>query len=148
MLRTTVQTDGMNGAFRRIEEHKKRRSCDELKQIALVGANTMKSLVALDMAQPKSGEWYFWKLAKPSSAPGELPAIQSAELVNSFKTETLPECGTAAFQASGKHAIWMEFGFHAQDGSFHIRPFMRTGLAKYRKEILGAMRTAMLALDK
>jgi hypothetical protein len=147
VIRTSIHTEGFDKVYRTLQHHREQMNERNLTDVALVGARTAESLIKFEMSEPKTGEWYdrSW-LRVPSSAPGEMPAIQSAELVNNMKSEPMsprPGVGRAKLEAKGKHAVWMEFGWHDRGGYRHERPFMRTGIDKYRKEILVAMNTAM-----
>ena len=127
--------------------HNKRMSPANRTRAALRGAEVAASLVTLDMSTAKSGIW--WRnLDKPSSKSGEMPAIQSADLVNSFETHVIG-VGAAAWEANMPYAFWLERGWvQLKDDKpvFHIRPFMKPGVDKHRRAIKAAMRAAMMGL--
>ena len=75
----------------------------------------------------------------------EIPAIQLGGLVGSLKVEHTGR-GKAELVATAWQAKMMEFGFTTRDGAFHIRPFMRPTLEKYRDEIEGAVKNKMRTL--
>ena len=146
MLVTSVESFGFGGVMDRIRGHKKRMSPANRSRAALRGAEVAMSLVTVDMARAKSGTWWH-NLKRPSSASGEAPAIQSADLVNSFEAHIIGP-GTAAWDATAPHAQWLEFGWvqYNAPGSFYIRPFMRPGVAKHRRAIKSAMKAEMMGI--
>ena len=145
MIITVAETTGFAGAYGRIARHKKMMSQVRLSDAALAGADMADKLISVGMDRPKSG--IFWgNLPERSSSPSETPAVQSGELIGRMETRKLasrPGVGTAALEANSFHAVLMEFGFMTKDGGFHIRPFMRPGIDKYRGAIHAAMRAEM-----
>ena len=142
MLGTTVDVVGMSAVYDRARIHQTRMSPASLSAAALAGADRANELISEEMDRPKSGiKWP--NLIERSSSPAETPAVQSGELLARMRTYKMPSFaghGRAALDASGKQAAFMEFGFTTRDGMFHIRPFMRPGVDKYRRQILAAMR--------
>ena len=146
MLVTSVETYGMGGAMDRLRGYKKRMSPARLGNAAYAGAAMAESLIKAEMLSPKSGiQWP--NLPNISSKSGEMPAVQSGELINKMNAERMassPSVGVAKLEAKGKHAWWMELGFTTKDGGFHIRPFMRPGIQKHRSKIIAAMKFEMM----
>ena len=145
MLGTAVEVVGMSAVYGRAQSHISAMSPARLASAALAGADKADDLISEEMDRPKSGR--MWpNLIERSSSPAETPAVQSGELLARMKTYKLPSYaghGRAALDASSKQAAFMEFGFTTRDGGFHIRPFMRPGVDKYRRQILAAMKGAM-----
>ena len=145
MISTSVTTSGMPAAILRLNTHRKLMSYTNMLAASTAGAEKAKELIVAEMALPKSGRRW-WNLQNRSSAKGEMPAIQSGELVVKMNVRPAAGRGKAELVAEGKHALWMEFGFTTRDGGFHIRPFMRPGIAKYINEIRIAIYSRMRAL--
>ena len=144
ILHTTVSTDGMDNVLRRLEFHKRSRSKANLSDAALAGANKARELIINEMMMPKRGIFYGkpW-LPVTSSAPGEMPAVQTGELAFNMTTEKMagtPYSGQAKLEAHGRKAVWLEYGTSKMPGG---RPYMRTGVVKYRPAIIHAMKAAM-----
>lgn len=145
MIVTVAETTGFAGAYNRIARHKKMMSQARLSDAALAGADMADKLISIGMDRPKSGI-HWTNLPERSSSPSETPAVQSGELIGRMETSKMPGrpgVGKAALEARGSHAVFMEFGFMTKDGGFHIRPFMRPGIDKYRGAIHAAMRAEM-----
>lgn len=139
---TNVTSTGWDGLRERINRHKEARSPKRLQEQAYRGAVFARHALIEDMMRPKSGEWYPGNLVL-SSAEGQTPAIQSGELVENTDAKRGPlskDMGTAYLDSTGKHAIWMEFGWTTRDGKVHYRPFHRTIIARNRDKILAEMK--------
>lgn len=151
VISTGTHTTGFGPVFARLAQHRKMRTPARLQRAAMAGAKTMQHLVTSEMLQSKSGiQWPGAQGGKAmpsrSSSPSEMPAVQSAELIDSMEVHGLPSSmteGVAALDANSKQAWFMEFGFMTKDGGFHIRPFMRPGREKFDFEIRLAMRQEM-----
>ena len=120
-------------------------SPEKLGDAAYAGAEAAENLIASEMFDGKSGIQYS-NLPNRSSSPTETPAVQSGELVERMEARRLPSTptgGRAELVAEGKHAWWMELGWMGSGGIFHIRPFMRPGIAKHRAHIASVMQAVL-----
>ena len=87
------------------------------------------------MAQSKSGHWYGKHQA---SAPGEAPAIDTSELVNSLGAKALKRLVWIVW-AGAEYAIHLEYG----TVKMAARPFMRPAAERISKPFFTAMRRAL-----
>lgn len=84
-----------------------------------------------DMAGPKSGRWYG---SHQASAPGESPAIDTRELIESIGHEVRGTEGEV--YADAEHAFYMEYG----TTTIAPRPFFSTFAEQERPVFMGKMR--------
>ena len=119
----------------------------ELQQVTDAGGAVLETKVKLSMTEAKSGRMY-GRGAKShrASAPGEAPAVDMGNLVNSIKS--VPVGGVEAATLVGTHlekGIWLEKG----TARMAPRPFMRPGADENRDEIERAMQlTAQRLAEK
>ena len=146
VLETTVHSTGFAALLARINGHKKKFSPGNLKRAALAGAEEAEKLIVNEMQnEPKHGERYPYPwMPNVASREGtdDMPQVQLGELVSRFDTGNLPSSpsvGKASLENRSKHAIWMEFGWTDRGGNLLSRPFMRTGVARYKDQIIDAM---------
>ena len=146
-----VKTVGLKKAMDRIVAYNLSRAKPTLEAAALAGANVAKSWVEEKMAEPKSGISYPHLPTQPSSAPGEVPAIQAGRkdrgtgLVESLNTKNVdsgsPYIGRATFGAGAEskagwpYAKRLEFGY----GRLAARPYMRPSVSENEDKIANAM---------
>lgn len=115
----------------RLSREMEAKVADVVKEHALAAKADMQA----QMAQAKSGRWYG---AHQASAPGEAPAIDTSELVNSLGAKAL------------KRLVWMvwagaEYAIHLEYGTVKMaaRPFMRPAAKRISKPFFTAMRRAL-----
>lgn len=89
--------------------------------------------IKADMAAAKSGVWYGGHQA---SAPGESPAIDMSNLVNSIRTEMQGTEG--GVYTNAEHAEPLEYG--APMNNLEPRPFMTPAAEAARPEFMRKMR--------
>ena len=140
-----TKTIGLQKAMERIAAYDRSRAKPLLDAAALAGANVAKRWVEEKMVEPKSGRSYPRLEVQPSSAPGEVPAAQSENLIQSLNTKNVdsgsPTIGRAHFGAGAEgaggfpYALALEFGY----GDLAARPYMRPSITENEKEIAQAM---------
>ena len=128
----------------RIRGHRRRMSPGRRTEAALAGAREADFHIKQEMLMPKSGiKWP--NLPVTSSKLGEFPAVQSGDLIDALTVKRAGP-GAAILEAVNKEGWMMEFGFTTKDGMFHIRPWMRPGIDRYRGEIKDAMKAEMMGI--
>jgi len=140
-----VKTVGLKKAMDRIAAYNLSRAKPTLEAAALAGAEVAKRWVEEKMEEPKSGISYSHLPTKPSSAPGEVPATQTRQLIDSLNTKNTdsgsPYIGRATFGAGAEskagwpYALRLELGY----GRLAARPYMRPSIAANQDEIANAM---------
>jgi len=140
-----TKTVGLQKAMDRIAAYNLSRAKPVLDAAALAGADVAKRWVEEKMVEPKSGISYPHMETQPSSAPGEVPAIQSEALIESLNTKNVdsgsPTVGRAHFGAGAEdqfgfpYALALEVGY----GDLAARPYMRPSVTENEKEIAQAM---------
>ena len=140
-----VKIVGLKKAMDRVAAYSVARAKPTLNAAALAGADVSKRWVEESMVEGKSGVSYAHLRTKPSSAPGETPAIQSEALIHSLNTKVVdsgsPYVGRAHFGAGAEsehgwpYALRLEFGY----GRIAARPYMRPSITKNEREIADAM---------
>lgn len=140
-----TKTVGLQKAMDRIAAYNLSRAKPTLDAAALAGANVAKRWVEEKMVEPKSGRSYPHLPTQPSSAPGEVPTIQSENLIESLNTKNVDSgsqyIGRAHFGAGAEdqfgfpYALALELGY----GDLAARPYMRPSITANEKEIAQAM---------
>lgn len=139
-----TKTVGLKKAMDRVAAYNLSRAKPTLDAAALAGANVAMRWVEEKMVEPKSGISYP-NMETRSSAPGEVPAIQSENLIESLNTKNVdsgsPNIGRAHFGAGAEdqfgfpYALALELGY----GDLAARPYMRPSVTENEKEIAQAM---------
>lgn len=135
-----AKTTGFEAALQSINRAGEWYSTKNLQANAMSAAEFAMRLMIIEMDH--SGGGVFWPgNVVASSRPGNYPAIQTKALVRTIDAHELPsekDIGRAALDAGGNgvdYARALEFGTsHAAP-----RPYMRTTVRKYRKEILARL---------
>jgi HK97 gp10 family phage protein len=135
-----AKTTGFEAALKSINAVGEAYDTKSLQENALSAAEFARTVTVVEMEQ--SGGGVFWPgNVRPSSRPGNYPAVQTSALVGTLNAHELPaskDIGRAALDAGGNgvdYARALEFGTsHAAP-----RPYMRTTVRKYRKEILARL---------
>ena len=140
-----VKIVGLKKAMDRIAAYNLSRAKPTLEAAALAGADVAMRWVQDSMFEGKSGRSYPHLPTKPSSAPGETPAVQTTNLVKSLNIKTVdsgsPYIGRAHFGAGAEseqgwpYALRLEFGY----GQLAARPYMRPSVTKNQDAIAKAM---------
>lgn len=86
-------------------------------------AKEIEQRIKLGMMEPHSGRWYGKHRA---SAPGEMPAAETGNLVNSIQTDPDGDA-TWAVWTGVEYAVHLEYG--APNANIAPRPFMRPATA-------------------
>jgi len=141
----TVKTVGLQKAVDRFAAYNASRAKPVLEKAALAGAEVAWNWIREKMVEPKSGRSYPDLPTQPSSAPGEVPAIQYEALVESLNTRNVdsgsPNIGRAILGAGAEdqfgfpYALALEFGY----GDLLPRPYMRPAVTENETEIAEAM---------
>jgi len=128
---------------------------NELEQMSLAGAKTLRTLVIADMLRPKHGRWYNIN-GRPhqASADGESPAVLTGALAASMRVGIAPRKGKnigRAFLAAGRglprqYAFYLEYGAPAHNMA--PRSLLRGGADKYRSEVIGAVTAKYYAIAR
>ena len=140
-----VKIVGLKRAMDRVAAYSVARAKPTLDAAALAGADVAMNWVKDKMYEGKSGVSYPRLPTKPSSAPGEVPAVQSTGLIESLNTKNVdsgsPYVGRAHFGAGAEssagwpYALRLEFGY----GRIAARPYMRPSVTENEKAIATAM---------
>lgn len=109
-------------------------SGDDLEKALLAGGYVLEAAVKTDMAQPKSGRMYSGHQA---SAPGESPAIDYGNLVNSIMTE--PDEEGVVVGTNAEYAEPLELG----TARMAARPFMGPAIETNRDAITEAAQAVL-----
>lgn len=135
-----AKTTGFEAALQSITNVGELYNTKSLQENAMSAAEFARDVTVMEMDQ--SGGGVFWPGNKrPSSLPGNYPAIQTSALVGTINAHELPstnDTGRAALDAGG---MGVEYARALEFGTSHAapRPFMRTTVRKYRKEILAKL---------
>jgi hypothetical protein len=136
MIRVISATTGYEAVLARLDRFGNSYTNANLQKNAMDAAEYAKKVTGVEM--DRSGGGVFWPGNRvESSLPGKYPAIQEGDLVRSLNAHPLdapPDVGRAALDAGGSgvpQAFYMEFG---RSGAAP-RPYMRTTVRKYEKEI-------------
>lgn len=79
-------------------------------------------MIRLILETPKSGRTYTRRgVSHRASAPGQPPASDTGQLVNSINTEFIPSELTGIIHVSAQHALYLEYG----TATMAPRPFAR-----------------------
>lgn len=154
LITTTVTTTGFDRVLERIRLHQSARSPDKLQKAAMAGAELGAKILRHKMVMgPQTGTWYkgFPRRSSITNTDAkwtrEYPAVQSGQLIDSIDAKpgrSTRYKGEAFLDASGEHAMWMEFGFQTKDGVVHYRPFMRTMTMQHEGELMAEMRSKLV----
>lgn len=115
-----------------------------LQAIAFAGAQRLAGEIIKAMASPKSGVFWPW-LPNRSSAPGEFPAIQSGDMVNSIRVFTSKSGAKRGLAHVGIGAgLPRSYAFYLEYGTIHMapRPLARRAAVQFKAETVQAMRDA------
>lgn len=118
-----------------------------LQAIAFAGAQRLAGELIKAMASPKSGVFWPW-LPNRSSAPGEFPAIQSGDLVNSIRVFTSKSKAKQGLAHVGIGAgLPRSYAFYLEYGTMYMapRPLARRAAVQFKGETIQAMRDAWAA---
>jgi HK97 gp10 family phage protein len=107
-----------------------------IKAVVLKAATEFETLVKTSMQGGKSGAVYGRHQA---SAPGEPPAIDTGNLINSIRHEAEDGGFTQVISANAEYAQHLEYGTR----KMAPRPYMRPAAEKIRPRFLEAMRQAI-----
>ena len=140
-----VRIVGLKRAMDRVAAYSVARAKPTLDAAALAGADVAMKWVEDSMREGKSGISYPHLPTKPSSAPGEVPATQTEDLIDSLNTKNVdsgsPYIGRAHFgagavsKAGWPYALRLEYGY----GQLKARPYMRPSITQNEREIADAM---------
>ncbi len=108
---------------------------------AMAGVHVARQWMGVEIAKPKSGKVYKVNRGRQThqaSAPGEAPAMETGNLVNSIAEELQRKDKTGATAAV---IVLAEYGIHLEFGTEDMepRPFLRPAFDQNRKEIMTAV---------
>ena len=113
-------------------------SGDQLGRAVMAGAFVLETKIKVSMsASSHSGKMYAGHRA---SAPGETPAVDTGNLVNSIKSELVSSSDTDAWANVGtgvEYAEYLEFGTSRMEA----RPFMRPAYDENVEQITETVKT-------
>ncbi len=129
------QVIGADELIEKLAQLGQRISERELQQALMAGGYVLEAGIKADMAAEKSGRFYG---SHRASAPGETPAVDTSNLINSIMTEDAG--GNQVFVGTNaEYAEPLEFG----TARMAARPFLRPGAEKNREAITAAVQTIL-----
>lgn len=112
-------------------------NADQLGRAVMAGALVLETAVKVSMsATSHSGRKYGRHQA---SAPGETPAVDTGNLVNSIRSELVESTdtnATANVSTGVEYAAWLEFG----TSKMKARPYMRRGYDENEGKIIDTVK--------
>jgi len=99
---------------------------DAIQDELYIGANNIRNKIIKGMQKTKRAPWFYWRGKKPGrkkhfpSAPGEMPAIDSGELISRIVAEARKDEVEVGVEAGAPYAVFLEEGTDKMEA----RPFL------------------------
>ena len=121
MAEITIEINGLDEILSKLSKSSKEIEAPIKQGLTAIAFDALESAQVLIQRGPKTGRIYKRKNVKhQASAPGEAPATDEGELVNSFQVNVLSFDKIDLINAAG-HAFYLEYGTR----EIQPRPFMR-----------------------
>jgi phage gpG-like protein len=138
----SITINGLEPLLKRLDGLSEMTRGDVLGKALLAGAYVLETRIKADLASPgRSGRIYMHgNVAHQASAPGEPPAVDTGELLNSVQSRQ--EGDTAIMSVGADYGAALEYKPSEMGG----RPFVRPALDEHRDEIIEAVRANLADL--